>query len=735
MSLSAELSGAELVEIDAVELFGYSNVTCSGGNLQVNNLVLKEGNLFFLSDPAGNVPRGEQCHLGLFYEDTRFLSRWDLTMMQHEPTVLSSQANRVFCNQIDLTTAFTEGTHDIYEHNYIHIRRRQAVGEVFVERLRISNYLNIAQRVHFAIHFAADFADMFEVRGAERHRRGTYYRPLLNDRRVLLCYRGLDGVLRSTRITFDQKPTTLNERTAEWEITVPPAGTFLLEAHVAPAIQGEKEEVRTPTFASIYEKTSSEYTEWKRECSRFDAADEFFTSSLAQSVTDLRALAVSYQGQNLVSAGIPWYTTAFGRDSLITSLQTLMVNPDIARDTLLFMARYQGEKTDDFTVEEPGKILHEIRRGEMARCGEIPHVPYYGTIDATPLFLLLLHEYFVWTGDLDLVRELLPNAERALHWIDTYGDMDADGLVEYWKFTERGCLHQGWKDSVDGVIFPDGTQPQLPIALVEVQGYVYDARMGMSRLYRALGMTEKSRRMRAAAQEMQQLIEEKFWMRDQRYYALALDGRKRQIPSITSDPAHLLFSRAVSPMNAVKVERVLMSDDMYSGWGIRTFSSRHSAYNPLSYHNGSVWPHDNAIALVGLCNYNLKRSAERIFTDLYHAALHFQYNRLPELFCGMTRQPSDSPVHYPVACTPQAWAAASFFHMIQGLIGIRPDAARNHLVISNPRLPQVLSDLTIHNMRVGKGRVSLRVSRQGDRTFVNVVEQSGEAVKVTVEWE
>lgn len=735
MSLAAELSSLNLVEVDPAELFGTSRVTCGGNNLQVNSLVLKEGNLYFLSDPNGNIPGRDPCHLGLFHEDTRFLSRWDLTLHKHEPMVLSAQANRVFCNQIDLTTTFSERVQDIYEHNYIHIRRRQALGGVLVERLRISNYLNFVQRVQFSIHFAADFADMFEVRGAERKQRGTYYRPIVSADRVLLCYRGLDGVMRSTRIVFDKPPTSINERAAEWQIAIPPGASFLLEAHVIPLIEGEMEEDHTPSYATVYEHISTDYAQWRRDCSRFLADDEFLTSSLAQSVTDLRALAVEYQGQRLVSAGIPWYTTAFGRDSIITSLQTLIVNPDIARDTLLFMARYQGTKTDDFTVEEPGKILHEIRRGEMARCGEIPHVPYYGTVDATPLFLILLHDYFAWTADLELLQQLLPNAERALHWIDVYGDVDGDGLVEYWKYTERGCLHQGWKDSVDGVIFPDGTQPQLPISLVEVQAYVYEAKIGMSRLYRILGMAERSRQLRAQAQELQARIEEKFWMRGERYYALALDGRKRQIPSVTSNAAHLLYSRVVTPANAVKVERGLMSEDMYSGWGIRTFSSRHSAYNPLSYHNGSVWPHDNAMALMGLCHYNLKRSAERIFSDLYEAALHFQYYRLPELFCGMSRQPNDSPVHYPVACTPQAWAAASFFMMLQGLLGIRPDAPRNHLIISNPRLPRAIGDLTISDMRVGQARLTLRFTRQNDRTFVNVVEQTGSPVKVTVEWE
>jgi len=724
-----------LEPVDPAELLGTATVTSQPSNPQVNSLVMKEDNLFFLTGQSGNVSNNDGGHLGLYYEDTRYLSRWELSLLNHEPIVLSSQANRVFCNQIDLTTTSHQGGKDIYEHNFLHVRRRQGVSTQLVERLRISNYLNVKQRVQFKIHFAADFADMFEVRGAQRPARGTYYRPILESDRIALCYMGLDGQMRTTRIVFSVAPTSLTSHAADYQITIPPGGDFLLEINVVPVLGGPEADYPRPHYAEVYNAISENYNQWRNHCTAVQSDDEFFTASLEQSITDLRALMITYDEQRFISAGIPWYSTPFGRDSCITALQTLMVNPDIARDTLLFLAHYQGTRTDDYTTEEPGKILHEIRRGEMARCGEIPHVPYYGTVDATPLFLVLLYHYFAWTNDMDLVRRLLPNAERALHWIDTYGDVDGDGFVEYWKYTERGCLHQGWKDSVDGVLFPDATQPQLPIALVEVQGYVYEAKLGMSRLYRALNRADDSRRLKQQAQELQSRIEAAFWMKDEKFYALALDGRKRPMKSITSNPTHLLMNHAISAASAARVERRIMADDMYSGWGMRTFSSRHSAYNPLSYHNGSVWPHDNAMALLGLCNYNLKKSAERIFTDLYDASLHFQYYRLPELFCGMVRQPNDSPVHYPVACTPQAWAAASFFLKLQGLVGIKPDAPRGRLHITNPRLPGLMGELTIRNMRVGNSRVTLHVTRQNERTFVNVLEHSGDPVKVTIEWD
>lgn len=724
-----------LEEIDPTELLGYSSVLCKAA-ASGTHLVLKEDNLFMLTDEAGNVTGCDHSQMGLFFEDTRFLSRWDLSLMGEQPLVLSSQANRAFCSQIDMTTTGPAGGKDVYEHNFLHIRRRQVVSDKLIERLRISNYLNFPQRMTLVVHFAADFVDMFEVRGMKRPLRGTYYRPIVRDYEVIMAYRGRDKLMRLTHLYFDHTPTRLDAKSAEYDITIPGAGTFLLEIHVSPMIERDKEFCDpASSYRELFKRIGDDYSNWRGQCTSFRCDNEYMQVSLGQTVTDLRALGVTHEGQKVISAGIPWFSTAFGRDALLASAQSLMVNPSIARDTLRFLARHQGEKIDNFTAEEPGKIMHEIRRGEMANCREIPHIPYYGTVDATPLFLVLMGEYYDWTADLQLMRELLPHADRALQWIDEYGDVDGDGFVEYWKYTERGILHQGWKDSLDGVIMPDGSQPELPVALVEVQGYICDAKFRMSRIYRDLGYSDRARELKSEAQAMQRQIDEVFWMKEERFYALALDAKKRQIPSVTSNPGHLLWSRALTPGDAAKIERRLLADDMFSGWGIRSMSSRHAAYNPLSYHNGSVWPHDNSLAAKGMCYYNLKWSAERVFTALYEASLHFQYYRLPELFCGMTRIAGDSPVHYPVACTPQAWAAASFPMILQGLLGLKPDAPRHHLRIENPHLPALIGDMTIRDMRVGESRVTLHVTRQNERTFVNIVEQTGEPLRVTIEWQ
>lgn len=722
-----------LVEIDPMELFGYRYLKMAVSSLSMDSLVLKEGNVFLITDHEGGIPPGASSQLGLFSGDTRFLSRWELKVLGHESQVLSAQANRVFCSQIDMTTTSSEVGKDLYEHNFIHIRRRQLIRDKMTERLRISNYLSQPQKVRLRIFFESDFADIFEVRGMMRAGRGTYYRPVLGSNTVQLWYKGLDGAYRITVIAFDVPPTLLEDRCASYDLVLEPGGSFLLEAGIC-AIE-ECPETMTLAFDyhEDYLHMVREYGKWRERCTAYRTDGEFLDSTLAQSITDLRALYVELDGMPIIGAGIPWYSTAFGRDSIITSLETLMVNPDIARDTLLFMARHQGAKIVKETGEEPGRIMHEIRRGEMAKCHEIPHQPYFGTVDATPLFIVLLSEYFAWTGDEELVRSLLSSALLAVEWIDKYADLDHDGFAEYAQKTPGGVVHQGWKDSVDGVCYADRGVPSLPIALVEVQGYVYDAKRRLSRLCRDLKLTHEARRLRAEALKIYQKIAEDFWMRRERFYAAALDGQKNRVDSVTSNPGHLLFSRAVGNSQAQLLADRLASDDMYSGWGIRTLSAKQNAYNPLSYHNGSVWPHDNALIAFGLCNYALKVMADRVFTSLYEACPHFAYHRLPELFCGMARKPNDTPVHFPVACSPQAWASGAFFMMLQGLIGIEPDAVHHRLFVRRPRLPSVISELMVHDMRIGASTLTLKMTRQNDRTSVAVVDRTGEPIQVIME--
>jgi glycogen debranching enzyme len=377
--------------------------------------------------------------------------------------------------------------------------------------------------------------------------------------------------------------------------------------------------------------------------------------------------------------------------------------------------------------------MHELRRGEMARGGEIPHIPYYGTVDATPLWLVLLHETWRWTGDQELVRELLPSAERALGWIDRHGDLDGDGFVEYVRTSDKGLVNQGWKDSGNGVPFPDGGLPTPPIALVEVQGYVHDAKVRMASLYQALGQPDRAEQLTREAAQLQAAIAERFWLEDLGTFALALDWEKRKVPTVASNAGHLLWSRVPTAAQAGRMVERLLRPDMFSGWGIRTLSASHAAYNPMSYHNGSLWPHDNALVALGFGLYGWRAEAGAVLDGLYEACAQMESNRLPELFCGMQRTSGMRPVLYPVSCAPQAWASGAFFMLLQAVLGLFPEAPSGVLHVRNPVLPHFIRDLTLTNLRIGRSRVSLQFRRHRDRTLVNLLEITGAPLQVQIE--
>jgi glycogen debranching enzyme len=436
--------------------------------------------------------------------------------------------------------------------------------------------------------------------------------------------------------------------------------------------------------------------------------------------------------ERVIAAGIPWFATMFGRDSIIAAYQSLSLNPQLAIETLRTLAHYQGREINDWRDEQPGKILHEYRTGEMTRNGEMPFGPYYGSVDATPLFLILFSETFNWTADEKLVRDLLPAAYRALEWIATYGDLDGDGFVEYIRRSPRGLANQGWKDSWDANMHRDGTIARPPIALVEVQGYVYDAKYRMSSLLRAFGDTVNAERLKREASDLAKRIEKAYWMSSRGFYAMALDGEKKQLQVIASNPGHLLWNRAISKDRSRAVVNRFMRDDMFSGWGLRTMSAEERVFNPLSYHRGSVWPHDNSLVVHGMALNEFRGPALRVLTTLFQAALRFRDYRLPELFCGVQRREYDDPVHYPVSCSPQAWASGALFLMLNSVLGIRPSAQRKELNIVNPELPDWLEHLHIRNLRIGQSRVGLDFARRGARTFCNVVDVEGEKLLVNV---
>ncbi|MFW6201491.1 MAG: glycogen debranching N-terminal domain-containing protein [Gemmatimonadota bacterium] len=720
--------------VPAVDLLGYETIRCEQRAQPLRQLVLKEGALFLLTDAAGNVTPPGECELGLFHEDTRYLSHYDLSVAGTRPDVLGSQAARVYASQIDLTVVDRQVEETFTEpKNFLHIRRGQLLGRSMLDRLAMTNFMGRPVEIDVELRFAADYADIFEVRGADRPGRGRYFEPEPRDGEVLWTYEGLDGRVRRTLIRFSRRPGELRANRARWRFRLEPKGVTEFEIEIVPSQDDARPTVSGAAFDARFSRLHEDGEAWRASTTKLRTDDAFFNTALRQAITDLHALRTPVRGRTVLTAGIPWFTAPFGRDALITGLETLVVAPELSRGALRFLAAHQGRRTDDWTEEEPGKIMHELRRGEMAACAEVPHVPYYGSVDATPLFILLLGETYRWTGDASLLDELMPHAERALAWIDEYGDLDGDGFVEYQRRSVSGLTNQGWKDSHDGVPFPDGSLPESPIALVEVQGYVYAAKRVMADLLQERGDDERAAVLRAKADALRERIRDAFWMEDAGYFALALDGEKRAVPTITSNAGHLLWTGVPTREQASRMVDVLLGPTMFSGWGVRTLARQQAVYNPLAYHNGTIWPHDNAIVGWGLARYGFRHAAARILTALFEASLHFRYHRLPELFCGIWRGATDTPVEYPVSCSPQAWAAGAFFPLIQGLLGIEPAAQRGALRLDRPLLPRPFRFLDVLDMRVGRSRVSLAFNRRGERTMANVTGAEGESLHVRID--
>ncbi len=734
--MSRESAGVEVEEriIPMEEAVGYAAVDPAHETPLDGVLVLKHARLYLVADGNGDIAPAGQGGLGLYHDDTRVLSHYELRFCGHPPVLLSSHAPKMYGAQIDRALSDRDFGGDPWDpKNSVHIRRELLLDDRLSERLTLTNFLTRDISFRLELRLGADFADIFEVRGWDRKERGSYLAPEYSPDAVSFSYRGRDGRLLRTMARFAEPPDEWGDRLAAWEVGLAPNETREIEWQIVPPEVEELETIETGLFDGRRKPLARIYRGWHQECAAWSSDVAEFDSALDQAVTDLRGLYVESEGEEIISAGIPWYSTAFGRDSLITSLQTLPLNPRIARDTLEYLAHHQGTRENEFTEEQPGKIMHELRRGELARAGEIPHIPYYGTIDATPLWLILLHETWRWTGARNLVERLLPNADRALEWIDRYGDLDGDGLVEYRRVSEKGLANQGWKDSHDGVSFPDGRPARAPIALVEVQGYVYDAKYRMASLFSQFGREERGRALLEEAREMGARIREQYWLPDLGTFALALDGEKQPVPTATSNAGHLLWSRVPTPEQARLMAAHLSDGDMFSGWGLRTLSARHPVYNPMSYHNGSIWPHDNAIVGLGLSISGHTDAALPIFSALYDAACGMRYHRLPELFCGMQRAHGMRPVLYPVSCSPQAWASGAFFMLLQGATGLLPDAPAGVLHVRSPTLPPFLNELTVRNLAVGESRVSLQFQRRGGRTLANLLGVEGDSIQVRIE--
>jgi len=706
------------------------------GPRKVDNLTLIDGKTFLATRTSGDIAPARAPDVGFFHDDTRFLSFMEMRVGGLRTVLLSSSTEKTFLSQIELTTSniHLRDSLDLPE-NTIHIRREQMLdSDVMFERIAFDNFNLNKVEVKAEIEFAADFVDVFQVRGMAREEPGQYYQPVVTENSLCFHYRGRDNVMRQTLIELDPPPSEIEGQTARWDLSLESLQHVEFHVRITPLVEGKK---RAGTFAkrdfaANLKHRRDSYVEWEAETTTFKSSNDVFDVMLRTAVSDFHALRIPDGDEHIIAAGIPWFATMFGRDSIIAAYQSLSLEPSLAMETLRVLARYQGKEYNDWQDEEPGKILHEYRQGEMTRAGEMPFGPYYGSIDATPLFLILLSETWNWTADEGLVNDLLPAAYRALDWIDQYGDLDGDGFVEYLRRSKRGLTNQGWKDSWDANIHRDGQIAQPPIALSEVQGYVFDAKYRMASLLRHFGDSDRADQLKKESNELAKRFDKAFWMPQRGFYAMALDAKKQPLEVISSNPGQLLFTRIVNRERARAVVNRLMRPDMFSGWGWRTMSNDEQVFNPLSYHRGSVWPHDNSLIAHGMALNEHRAPVLRVFTTLFQAALTFRDYRLPELFCGVQRREHDVPVHYPVSCSPQAWASGAMLLILSSLLGIRPSAPRKELNIINPVLPDWLDHLHIRHLRIGKSLVGLDFTRRGERTFCNVVDVEGEKLVVNV---
>ncbi|MCT7378414.1 amylo-alpha-1,6-glucosidase [Chelativorans salis] len=689
----------------------------------------KHGDTFSMFDHNGDALSGPGSPEGIFHRDTRHLSHLFLTINGERPLLLSSMLrddNALLTFDLANPDLYEEGTLKL-QHDLIHIRRTRFLwnGSCF-ERVSVRNYDEETQTVCIGLAFDADFADLFEVRGARRAKRGRMHAPKATADRVKLAYIGLDHVRRETNLRFDPTPTELAGDHAIYEIELKPRQTrqFFIEVTC-----GESPWEMTPRrqfFSGLREARRATRAAVGNAAS-MATSNDVFNEAVRRAVADLYMLVTETEDGPYPYAGIPWFSTVFGRDALITALQTLWLDPTIARGVLKHLAANQAREEDPAADAEPGKILHEVRYGEMAELGEVPFRCYYGSVDATPLFIMLAGSYLERTGDLETIRALWPGIEAALRWITDYGDRDGDGFVEYGRRTLEGLSNQGWKDSYDAVFHADGRLAVGPIAMAEVQAYVYAAWKAAARMADALSMRGRALELEVSAEELRTRFDRAFFDEELDTYVLALDGDKKPCCVRASNAGHTLFTGIAYPERAASVVRTLMGRPSFSGWGIRTVATTEARYNPMSYHNGSVWPHDNALIAAGFARYGFRGEAVRVFEGLFMASTYIDLRRLPELFCGFPRQRSRGPTFYPVACAPQAWAAVAPLSMLQSCLGMRFDSAGPALVFHRPMLPEFLEEVTLRGLALPGGSLDVALTRAGSEVVVQVLDRQGEA--------
>jgi glycogen debranching enzyme len=683
--------------------------------------VLKHGETFGIFNPYGDIQHVGLGEQGLYHEGTRFLSRFEFNLEETHPFLLSStiKEDNAFL-AVDLTNP------DLYKNDLtflprgtLHLSRTKFLWQAqCFERFRFTNYSCNPLKLTFSIQFETDFVDIFEVRGKQRAERGVMTTTLLKDKTVLLEYKGLDHVKRTTNLTPDPPPTTASTSAWIFEVSLDPQEEKTFHVYISCSVDGH--ESKPMLFSTAQAEAAHALQKTKARFCTIYTGNEQFNDWVNRSFDDICMMTTNLPQGPYPYAGVPWFSTAFGRDGIITALECLWINPDLARGVLTFLASTQATDVLPEQDAEPGKILHETRKGEMAVLKEIPFEQYYGSVDSTPLFVILAGAYFDRTGDKDFIVSLWPNLEGALDWIDQYGDKDKDGFVEYFRQTPTGLAQQGWKDSYDSVFHEDGTIAEGPIALCEVQGYVYAAKLAASKLAKILGHAEKAVTLFDQAQALRDQFNRMFWSDKLGTYILALDGNKQPCAIRSTNAGHVLFTGIAPTDRAELIMDGMLQEDFFSGWGVRTIPTHEIRYNPMSYHNGSVWPHDNSLIALGMSRYGFSHGVDRILGGLFDMSIHVDLHRLPELICGFTRRPGVGPILYPVACAPQAWAAGAVFLLLQACLGISFQGAEREIRFTNPFLPEFLPFLQIKNLRLGESTADVEFTRTKSDVMINV---------------
>jgi glycogen debranching enzyme len=707
-------------------------IVATSSVLDTQRLILKHGDTFGVFDRYGDIlPLGEKDQ-GIYHQGTRFLSWYELRLNGSRPLFLSSTVDE---NDVLLSVDLTN--QDIHENgrltmkrDSVHILRQRTIHEgQCCESIRFKNFGLEKTELSLELLFDVDFEDIFETRGIKRKQRGTLDPPVYEEGELVLAYTGLDGINRRCSLLFSREPDEMEGKQARFAIKLVPGGVVSLNWSFIFMV-GPRQPERL-SFQGSVQAGQEEVTAFASHCATVRTSNELFNKSLTRALADLKMMISETEFGPYPYGGIPWFCTAFGRDGLITALEFLWLKPRLAEGVLKYLAARQATETNAARIAQPGKIMHEARDGEMAALNEIPFQLYYGSVDATPLFVMLAGAYLRRTGDLELIRAIWVNIEAALAWMEQYGDLDGDGFLEYIP-DQNGLVNQGWKDSHDSIFHKDGAFPEGPIALCEVQSYYFAAKQEAAFMARRLGKENLAHRLQSEAELLKEKFDEFFWDKELGSYVLALDGKKRPCRVLTSNAGHALYCGIAPPARAVQLASGLTSEPLFSGWGIRTLAADEVLYNPVSYHNGSVWPHDNALIAAGLAGYGFKKQFLRVFEALFEVSMFMNLQRLPELFCGFHRRQGLGPTHYPVACSPQTWAAGALPLMLQACLGVSFEPESNSVLFTSPMLPDFLDHLYLRDLPVtGDRTVDLHIRRFGANITIEVLRRSAE-VRVVV---